>query len=339
VIAFFRRCLLLVLLVAAPQLFAAEVGCNDASIFGGKLITDVCWTCVVPLRVFGAGHNTDDPAGANVLPGCVCTDGLGVPSFGFSLGMWVPYRLMEVVRQANCLTVFGGTYLGAKTADGRGGNDEGPWGWYSTYDYHVHTYSFPLATMLDLMVGKECNPGGYANMDIIMMTEFDPTALDEELALFVYFETVLFSNPAAAAACSIECGLLSAGKKPVSDQFWWCLGCWGPLYPLTPRENGNMSQHTATSIMAARQLAVKHRRGLGQKTYGTDAMCGGKLDVFVPKEQYKWSNLFPVPEASGRCCHWTGEEENKTGGNRRSVPTTGEDTVHMLWRYTDCCMH
>jgi conjugal transfer pilus assembly protein TraU len=63
------------------------------------------------------------------------------------------------------------------------------------------------------------------------------------------------------------------------------------------------------------------------------------MEVFMPKEQYKWSQYFPDPEASGRCCHWTGESAWQTGGYHRQIPAVGEDAVHMLWRYTDCCIH
>jgi conjugal transfer pilus assembly protein TraU len=137
-----------------------------------------------------------------------------------------------------------------------------------------------------------------------------------------------------------ECGMLSAGVTPSSSPFWWCLGCWGPLYPLSTADSGDFGFHAPTNALAARQLAVKHRRGMGHKTYGKDSLCGGKTEIFMPKEQYKWSQFFPVPEADGpKCCHWTGESQFKTGGFRRQIPAVGEDAVHMLWRYTDCCIH
>lgn len=335
-----KRLLSLLLLIAG--LLTSGVSranqCNDAGLFGSNLITNICWTCLLPIRLFGGSMNGDDPPGANTAPGCACADPLGVPQLGFTMGAWLPYRMFEVVRTPYCMPVLGGIIMNDDSVDQRGYfnlND----GNATTFHYHVHTWSFPLATMMDLLVSKQCNPGGYQDMDIMMMTEFDPTASDDELSLFVYFETVLFANPASAAACLAECTLLSTGVKPASASFWWCLGCWGPLYPLSTADTGDFGFHAPTNALAARQLAVKHRRGMGHKTYGKDSLCGGKMDVFMPKEQYKWSQYFPVPEASGRCCHWTGESQWLTGGIRRQIPAEGEDAVHMLWRYTDCCIH
>lgn len=325
----------LAILAAGP---ASANRCNDAQLFGSNLITNICWSCLLPVRLFGGSMNPDDPIDANKSAGCACADELGIPSPGFTLGAWLPYRLFEVVRTPYCLPTIGGIVINDDSTDVRGYFNQNQ-GFATTHSYHVHVWSFPLATMMDLLVSKECNPGNYQDMDIMMMTEFDPTASDDELSLFVYFETVLFANPASAAACLAECSLLSAGVKPSTASFWWCLGCWGPLYPLSTSDSGDFGFHAPTSAIAARQLAVKHRRGLGHRTVGKDALCGGKMEVFMPKAQYKWSQYFPVPEASGRCCHWTGESQWVTGGIRRQVPAEGEDAVHMLWRYTDCCIH
>lgn len=331
---------ILTLIIAAASSSPAFANrCNDASLFGSNLITSICWSCLLPIRLFGASGNSDDPAGANTNPVCACADPLGVPQIGFTMGAWLPYRLFEVVRTPYCMPVLGGIVINDDSIDVRGTfsrNDATA----ATYHYHVHTWSFPLATMMELLVSKQCNPGGYQDMDVMLMTEFDPTASDDELSLFVYFETVLFANPASAAACSAECGLLSAGVKPESSPFFWCLGCWGPLYPLSTSDSGDFGFHAPTNALAARQLAVKHRRGMGHKTYGRSSLCGGSMEIFMPKAQYKWSQYFPDPEANGpRCCHWTGESQWVTGGYHRQIPAVGEDAVHMLWRYTDCCIH
>lgn len=318
---------------------AADPGCNDANIFGARLITDVCWSCMLPINLLGVGGGPDDPPERNREPLCVCYDGLGVPSFGISFGGWLPFRLFETVRTPWCMPSFGGMYLNHDFHQLKGPYIDGEDSWQQKHEWHTHVYSFPLATMMELLTNKECNPGGYNDFDIIMMSEFDPIASDDELSLFIYFETAMFANPLAVASCAIECGTLAAGVAPLSRSMWWCAGCWGPLYPLSNNTARDSSVHQTGSLASARQLAVKHRRGLGHKTYGNDAMCGGHIDPFLPKEQYKWSQFFYRSESSGRCAHWTGESEFKTGGVARSLPGVGDDQVFMLWRFTDCCLH
>jgi conjugal transfer pilus assembly protein TraU len=269
----------------------------------------------------------------------MCRDDLGVPSFGFTMGAWLPYRLFEAVRNPYCMPVFGGIFLGSDYLNLAGPKPGITHDEESGAYYHTHVYSYPLAEMMSLMTSKECNPGGYTDMDIVMMSEFDPVASDDMLALFIYFETAMFANPLAVGACAIECGTLNAGISPQSMQLWWCAGCWGPLYPMTNSTNVKASKHTEASLVLAKELAIKHRRGLGHITYGTENMCGGKLAPFLPKEQYKWQQLFPTPEANKPCCHWTGASEYITGGVSRDRPYIGEDMVHLLFRYTDCCMH
>ena len=334
-----RNVLSALALLAFSLAAKADPGCNDAGIWGSKLVTDICWSCMLPIRILGVGGGSIDPPGANRNPVCACNDDLGVPSPGLAIGAWVPYRLFELVRNPYCMPVFGGTFLSRDFTELAGpGQRAASDDYQSSSRFHSHVYSFPLATMMELLTAKECNPGGYHDMDIMMMSEFDPIASDDLLAMFVYFETAMFANPLAIGACSIECGLLSANIPPQDKQMFWCAGCWGTLYPMSNNVSF-MSTHNETSLIAARQLAVKHRRGMGHITYGPTNMCGGQLSPFLPKEQYRWQHLFPVPEAKRPCCHWTGASEYVTGGVSRHQPYSGEDVVHLLFRYTDCCAH
>lgn len=318
---------------------SAAPGCNGSNIFGAGLITDICWSCLLPIRVLGFGGGPNDPPNANKQPVCACPDDLGVPRPGFTLGAWLPYRLFEVVRNPYCMPALGGIFLRNEwlALAGPGSTSDAMTMTHGAY-FHTHIYSFPLATMLNLVLSMECNAGGFKDMDIIMMSEFDPTAADEMLGMFIYFETALFANPVAIAACAVECGSLSAGIPPSSAQMWWCAGCWGGIYPLANRDSVQQGLHTTSSLISTKQLAVKHRRGLGHRTYGDDALCGGYLSPFLPKEQYRWQHLFPVPQANKPCCHWTGVSEYVTGGVSRQRPFVGEDAIQLLFRYTDCCM-
>ncbi len=316
------RLLALLAVIAFGGTAHAKPGCNDAAIFGSSLITDICWSCVLPIKIGGiplAITSSDVfPPGSNTMPLCNCPDPLGIPSIGFSVGAWLPYRLFETVRNPYCMPVLGGIFLNDDWLALAGPNTAPEEHFAGSY-YHTHVYSFPLATMMELITSKECNPGGWQDMDLMMLSELDPVASDDLLAMFIYFETAMFANPLTIAACGAECSKLTAGFAP-STALFYCAGCWGSLYPMTNSANVRASKHSETSLLNARQLAVKHRRGLGHKTYGSDAMCGGKTAIFLPKEQYKWQHLFPVAQANKPCCHWTGASEYVTGGVSRERP-------------------
>ncbi len=101
--------LLLILLSGAVPATAAETtaglkpGCPDAQVFSAKLITDICWSCVFPIRIAGISLDGGNaPAGATRQAVCACDDPAGVPEPGLVMGFWAPARLIEVVRLPYC---------------------------------------------------------------------------------------------------------------------------------------------------------------------------------------------------------------------------------------------
>jgi conjugal transfer pilus assembly protein TraU len=192
---------------------------------------------------------------------------------------------------------------------------------------------------MDLFVQNNCNAGGFRNMDMMYMSELDPTWNVDELAFFLNPEAVVFANPLAVAACTVDCAV-STTSQPMTS-LWWCAGCWGNLYPFVGNIVSDGSPARDSSLLTARVLAALHRRGLAHKTYGNDALCSGTIYPMIPKQQYKLSMLFPIAEANSEngqnCCHYIGESTFKWG-EWRNIPGTGEDFVYLIWRYTDCCM-
>jgi len=57
-----RAILVLALALVSVPAQAADPGCPDAELFSGKLITDVCWDCLFPVRIVGI------PIGGGRLP-------------------------------------------------------------------------------------------------------------------------------------------------------------------------------------------------------------------------------------------------------------------------------
>nr|WP_261950815.1 TraU family protein [Aeromonas caviae] len=59
---------------------AADPGCQNADVISGKLITDVCWSCIFPIKIAGVpisgpGGSYPDDSAKNPL--CLCNDNLG----------------------------------------------------------------------------------------------------------------------------------------------------------------------------------------------------------------------------------------------------------------------
>ena len=122
-----------------------QPSCNDAKIWGQSTITDICWSCILPVTLLGFKQG-GEPPGSNSLPACSCPDKLGVPQPGFTMAAWLPYRVFETVRNPFCMPVMGGEFMNkdwlslagpsGKYADNYDGQPLGScWGLYR-YGYH-----------------------------------------------------------------------------------------------------------------------------------------------------------------------------------------------------------
>jgi conjugal transfer pilus assembly protein TraU len=288
---------------------------------------------VFPIRIAGGALGGGPaPDGAASQAVCACPDRNGVPEPGLAMGFWAPARLIEVVRLPYCSPTLGGIFLRPYTRllggwRGTAGDTSD-----ATF-YQYHYYAFPLLFMLDLLTEPECNADGYMDADLLYLSELDPTWNSDELAFFLSPETALFANPVALAACLVDAGLATAGHP--QDSLFWCAGTWGTLYPLTGTITWEGSPPRDTSLLATRATAALHRRGLAWKTMGEAALCRGYIDPFLPKTQYQLEQFYPLAEANGT--HWIGQS-SFTWGEWRNIPAIGEDFVHVLWRWTDCCL-
>lgn len=325
---------ILSLIAAAPVYAAGSVACPDSELLSGKMITNICWSCMFPIRVAGAklGGNGDTPKGASDQIVCACKDGFGVYNPGLVMSMWEPARIVELVRAPGCAPTLGGIRLpgGNKRQHGHIGNGD-----YDDGDlafYHYHYYAFPVLLMLDLFTNTNCNAGGFIDMDLMYLSELDPTWNNDELSFFTTPEAAAVANPVAAVSCTADAVASTAGD-PI-DSMFWCAGTWGTLYPLSGNV-GAAGMVKNTSLLATKAVAALHRRGLARQTMGQENQCRSSIQPMFPKSQYKWTMFFPDAEASSD--HVTGESTLKWGMGRM-IPAVGEDAVYMLWRWNDCCM-
>lgn len=327
------RSFFVVLLLFLHASANAAGGCEDNKVISGKMITDVCWDCMFPIVILGTnmGGGTK-PDGAATNAACICYDNNDVPLVGVLTAMWEPSRLIEFQRLPGCISSLGGhrlpfdvTRMGHHTAQSAPSASKG-------FFTHYHYLSFPLMFVLDMFSKGHCNPDGYMDIDLMYLSELDPTWNDDTLAFFTSPEASVVANPVAITSCTADATSSIAGK-PI-DSMFWCAGTWGGIYPLSGHVTGGMGTMRATSLESVRVLAALSRRGLMWNTMGNDAMCGGEIATRITKSQYKFTTIAPVAET--KKAHMIGEPTFKWARNRL-IPGVSEDPTYLLWRWNDCC--
>lgn len=317
----------------------ADALCEDSGLLGPKLFTDICWACLFPIRVAGISITPGSaPAKATDKTFCLCEKGTsGIYTPGITTSMWEPARIIETVKTPGCSPTLGGATLplGSKRSYGRLNTDNHSMtGSHDGSFYHAHYYAFPLLQILDLYTPTQCNADGYTDLDIISFTEIDPTWNNPALAFFQHPESAAVANSVAQAACAADSALVTAGQEPL-ESLWWCTGTWGNIYPLAGA-TFSQDQNRTTALLGAKLLAQQHRRGLARKTMGDENMCSASIYPTLPKSQYKFTQFWPKSQTQSSM--WLGAPPQIwDGGPSRHTPGTGNDSMYLVWRWTDCC--
>ncbi|MCD9046897.1 TraU family protein [Luteimonas sp. MHLX1A] len=318
--------------LAAPS--SARAACPDAKTFtGGSFVSDLCWGCIFPISIAGSGRGRTMPENI-ASPVCTCPSALlmGTPTPGISFGMWKPTHLVETVREPGCFPSIGtevdlGGVQGLMHGGGRK-EDANETGYHST-----HVYTFPVSAILDMITSALCTSSSSYDVDLVSISEIDPTHSDAELSMVINPEAVLFANPVAQAVCIADAAAAST-YKPLLFAFW-CMGSWGNNYPLTGYSN-TRSQVQGASLNGTRAVATMHKRGLASLHYGDSAVCSSHPYPTFPKQQYRWQVMYPMPQTNSN--DWTGAA-TILSREWRKVPITGEDWVQVMSTYEECCIH
>ena len=320
---------------------AKAIECKDADLLSAKLITDICWDCIFPIKVAGAtlaeGNGQTPGAPLTGPPICVCDDAFGLPTrIGVVTEYFEPARVVESQLVPGCMSGLGGITLPANRGRLGGSASTAAGSSSDTRDisfHHQRYYAFPLLSMMGLFSGAGCNSDGMVDFDLLTITELDPTWNNEVLASFSFPETAAVANPLGVASCAVDAAAANAGA-PLNDMFW-CSGSQGQIYPISGLATGPQGSQQASSLLTTRLLTQLHRRGFARRTYGNDAMCQSQIDTFLPKEQYRLTQFAPRPETSrGRVI---GESTLKWGSFKKYPGGTSPVTV--VWRWNQCCLN
>ncbi len=362
----------------------ANVACPNAQILGRGLIDRVCWSCMFPMRLLGidifnmnGGRAPPDRASQAL---CLCGGDLSkgqLPVLGFTMGFWQPLRLIEVVRRPYCFPALGGMVAAQTLSTAGGGAQVGilsssePGISTEEMDFwNFHYYAFPLIAILELLDSHTCNIDGMASFDLLQLGEAYPNWYSDELSFLIQPESLLFTNPFAVGAGTIECAWIAARDEPI-DSWFWTAGCWGSVYPFSGNMNVSSQIVNNWSLASTKFLYMLARLTMVNRTTGNDALCKPQPMPILKKSQYRLQMMFPVPETedidagggsaaegptqetSGqvrpsqpnrlnfrmrkRCCHSIGDS-TLLWGDWRHIPATGEDGVFLLWQWVDCCL-
>jgi conjugal transfer pilus assembly protein TraU len=299
-------------------------------------ITDVCWSCVFPIKISGVNFfpgGQEDNGSTSSRIFCACGNN-GVIKAGVPISFWEPARTVEVVRGPYCFPSLGGLRLDpgidapAHTRNVQKSTTKSSF-------YQVHWYVNPLMFWLEVLIDNGCLEQNV--FDLAYLTEVDPLWNDSEMTFILNPDVSLFTSIVAQAACAVDCVAATAGF-PLNELFW-CAGCQGSMYPLSGWVGSHVGGVQASSLLAQRFTNKMHREGLIWAASGSDGMCGFYPQPLMDKTNYKYQMLYPVRQTekiNGRCCQPYGRTTTIWGAGKE-FPYKGEDFSYQVFRKRDCC--
>ncbi|WP_374045717.1 TraU family protein [Massilia sp. YIM B04103] len=298
-------------------------------------ITDICWSCILPISL--GGQRMADLGGQEDIgnPGSpICSCGVN-PTVGLSIGFWEPARHVEVVRRPFCLVSLGGVDLNPGVAAPEAGRHTDASGEQNSF-YQAHFYVNPALYWLQVIADFPCLER--AGFDLAYMTEVDPLWNDDELTLILNPEAALFANPVAIAACAADCVAATAGFSRA--ELFWCAGCQGGMYPLDGHVSNHLGGVRTAELLSQRLTAKMHRELLAWGRHGAAGLCGPYFLPVMDKAAYKSQLTYPIAatgKEAGRCCRPFGRTSVLWGAGKE-YPVKGEDFAFMLFRKGNCCV-
>ncbi len=297
-------------------------------------ITDIAWQGIFPITfgsVLKVGNGLDTPNPGS--PVCICppTNTVPIPRVGLTLGFWEPARLIDVTKVPGCFVNLGGMKI--DIGDLGRGHIQSKNSQRANETFHVHYYIYPLLIWLNILTDIICLDEN--DFDIAYVTELDPLWQDDELTFLINPEALIFGNPLAQAACSVDCVTTSA-NLPL-DPLFWCAGCQGSLYPMNGRVSASNGGIGASLLVAERMIAKLHREAIAWGTWGGGAMCARLPQPIIQKSAYKFQLANPSSLTNGTFAVNPFGRSTVVYESGRELPITGENFGWMMFRKRNCC--
>jgi conjugal transfer pilus assembly protein TraU len=299
-------------------------------------VTDICWSCLFPVKIARVQVSPSNET-TGYDGGFVCLCPAPPPLFtrvGVPLSYWEPTKLIDVTREKFCLVNLGGIRIGGSTVKGHGHVGRGKKPGRKHSFYQVHVYIYPLTAWLkiavDLLCFQEANP-----LELLYISEFDPTWNDDETAFLLNPEAAIFANPAAQAACAADSMAATAGFP--MDSLFWCAGCQGSIYPFSGTVADHIGGVQASLLLVTRILAKQFRLLQEWDTSTKGAMCKPYHTPIIIKSQFKQQMTYPTVTTGEGGCKPLGRSEAVWGAGKE-IPYKGEDFGYLIWRKRVCCL-
>jgi len=164
---------------------------------------------------------------------------------------------------------------------------------------------------------------------------------DPKLQSLLNPEAILFGNPVAQAACSLDCAS-STFDMPI-DSMFWCGGCLGNMYPFSGANADHEGGVQSSSLLTLRILAKQHRLGAADETSTSDGRINGELcrkskALKIKKSQYKLQMVNPKSMTGNKDigCFPIGLTDLAYSAFRE-YPYKGQNFGYLIWRKKNCC--
>lgn len=325
----------------------ADGFCPASNILTTGIISNVCWSCIFPLKLAGvtifSNSQAESGTDANGFPlsskprapsdsanraVCIC-DNSALPTVGVPVGMWLPSELYETTLTPGCSSVLGGIQIGIADELYLGTSGDPTSDLEQQSFNHIHTYSYPIVMLMELFT--RC-ANSYNDIDILYMSEIDPMWNDPVVAMYGNPMSVFGSSIVAQAACAAD-SVSSSFGSPI-DGLFWCGGSWtSTMAPYTGIEHAQGPVQFSSST-ALKLLAMNAARGISRRYVGNDALCQAQYSPMLKRSHYRWQAAWP--RAEGRRNHGSGESILRWGAGR-VIPGVAELPIYLRWGWTDCC--
>lgn len=286
----------------------AQNTCSDA---GMQTITQFCYDSGFPLRIAGqttiSGSDLPEPPGATRQSTCKCSQFF----YGTTRGMWLPTRMVEVVRKADCSPVYGKTVqpmLAAMAKLAGTGQSEGvtqltsgeamlP---HETGFRHYHSWSFPFNPY---NWNPRCFHKGEnleTSVSSFTWSKKDPVYMNmlypEWMAIGNMVNSPLFDLAAHSASCIANTTGLGT---MMDDHAYWLGGCQDNSLPAAGSYSSVKNSLVATATILNRSLMHSNRSGgfASVSTVGDKALCTPVGVPYPSKSEFKATMMFPYPES------------------------------------------
>ena len=309
-----------------PSLIAALTLCLVSATGSAKcvgtfpnIVTDVCWSCMYPIKLIGAtligAGDAEDNNSSPAQLACGCGN---IATIGLPISFWEPTRLIEVTRTPYCYMSLGGVEL-TGPVDAPDGTVEIDKDEQHSSFYQVHVFYDTIMSWANIVTDSHCLE--QQPWDMAYSTEFDPSWHDDEMTMLLNPEVALFSNPVAVAACTLDCLASNFHGGFGIAAMHWCAGCNGTIYPLNGIVRDHVGAVQASALLVSRIATKLHREGILWAGAGSQGLCGYYTQPIMDKTNYKFSMLYPNAQTGG--CAKNAAAGSGSGSTSSSGGTAG----------------